>query len=64
MMNDCAYLLEATYAGGFKVFVRFSTGESGEIDLADIIQRYAAAAPLRDPKAFSDFYLDSWPTLA
>jgi hypothetical protein len=63
-MNECAYLLDAEYRCGFKVFVRFSTGEAGEIDLAEIISKHEAAAPLRDEKMFSEFYLDSWPTLA
>jgi hypothetical protein len=63
-MKECVYLLNAKYINGFKVFVRFNTGEAGEIDLSDIIQKYEIAAPLRNPKIFSDFYLDSWPTLA
>jgi hypothetical protein len=63
-VNECAYLLDAEYRHGFKVFVRFNTGEAGEIDLSEVISTYDAAAPLRDQKLFSEFYLDSWPTLA
>jgi hypothetical protein len=63
-MSECAYLLEAKYTSGHKVFVAFSTGESGEIDLSEVISAYDAAAPLRDQKLFAEFYLDSWPTLA
>jgi hypothetical protein len=63
-MNECAYLLDAEYRCGFKVFIRFNTGEAGEIDLAEIINKHEAAAPLRDEKMFSEFHLDSWPTLA
>jgi hypothetical protein len=63
-MNECVYLLDAEYLHGFKVFVRFNTGEAGEIDLAEIISSYEAAMPLRDEKIFAQFYLDDWPTLA
>ena len=58
------YLVEAKYVSGFRVFLRFNTGESGEIDLEDLIFKYEAAKPLRDPEQFSQFFLDSWPTLA
>lgn len=61
---DCVYLLSASYAEGFEVSLKFNTGESGRVDLKDIVFRNEAAATLRDPKAFSEFYLDSWPTLA
>ena len=63
-MNKCTYLLGAKHVGGFKIFVEFNTGESGEIDLSEVISAYDAAAPLRDQKLFAEFYLDSWPTLA
>lgn len=61
---DCVYLLSANYVEGFVVSLKFNTGESGHVDLKDIIFRNEAAAALRDPKVFSEFYLDSWPTLA
>ncbi len=63
-MEECIYLKDAKYVDGFKIFLQFNTGESGETDLEDVIQKYQIAAPLRDPKQFSQFYLDSWPTLA
>ncbi|MCK5720740.1 MAG: DUF2442 domain-containing protein [Thiomargarita sp.] len=62
-MNS-VYLLEARYIKDFKIFLKFNTGEAGELDLKDIIYKYKIAAPLRDYIAFSEFYLDSWPTLA
>ena len=43
--------------------IRASLGESGRVDLKDIVFRNEAAEALRDPKVFSEFYLDSWPTL-
>ena len=61
---DCVYLLSANYVEGFLVSLEFNTGESGHVDLKDIIFRNEAAEALRDPKVFSEFYLDSWPTLA
>lgn len=61
---ESIYLVEAKYISEYRVFVRFNTGESGEIDLKDLIYKYKAADPLRDPDQFARFFLDSWPTLA
>lgn len=61
---ECIYISEAKYIEGFKIFLKFNTGESGVIDLKDIVHKYEIAKPLRDPALFSNFYLDSWPTLA
>jgi hypothetical protein len=61
---ECVYLKEAKYLGGFRVFLRFNDGRTGDVDLKDIVYKYAVAAPLRKPEAFSQFYLDSWPTLS
>uniref|UniRef100_Q3ARP7 DUF2442 domain-containing protein n=1 Tax=Chlorobium chlorochromatii (strain CaD3) TaxID=340177 RepID=Q3ARP7_CHLCH len=55
---------EATYLDGYRISLTFNTGESGEVDLGDLIHRYAIAEPLRNPQNFARFYLDSWPTLA
>ena len=61
---ECIYVLEANYIKDFKIFLKFNTGESGEVDLKDTVYKYRIAEPLRDPVRFSKFYLDSWPTLA
>ena len=61
---ECIYVSEAHYLKDFKIFLKFNTGESGEVDLKDIVYKYRIAEPLRDPARFSKFYLDSWPTLA
>ena len=61
---DCVYLTDASYIKDFRVFLTFNTGESGDVDLKEVVFRNEVAAPLRDPSAFSKFYLDSWPTLA
>lgn len=55
---------EAQYQQEYKIWLSFSTGESGVVDLSDLINKYTAAAPLRDQNEFRKFYLDEWPTLA
>jgi hypothetical protein len=59
-MADCIYLEKAKYIDNFRLFLRFNDGQSGVVDLKETIYRHAAASPLRDPEAFSKFYLDSW----
>ncbi len=63
-MPDCIAVTEAEYIGGYRVRLRFNNGETGEVDLEDLVCAHRAAAPLRDPAAFAKFHLDSWPTLA
>jgi hypothetical protein len=60
----CVSVLEARYIKDYRIWLKFNTGETGEVDLRDIVYKYAIASPLRDPVVFSGFYLDSWPTLA
>jgi hypothetical protein len=55
---------EARYLDGYRIWLKFNTGEFGEVDLHDLILKYNAASPLRDVKQFSQFKLDEWPTLA
>jgi hypothetical protein len=57
-------LKEARHTGAYRVWLLFESGESGEADLGDLVQRYRAAEPLRDEKEFACFFLDAWPTLA
>ena len=61
---ECVYVEEARYVEDFTLFVRFNDGKAGKVDLEDVVNRYSIAASLRDPKVFSQFYLDSWPTVA
>ena len=63
-MIECIYIEEAKYLDGFRIFLRFNDGKSGVVDLKETIYRHAVASPLREQEAFSQFYLDSWPTLA
>jgi len=55
---------EAKYQDGYKIWVCFNTGESGVVDLTDLLHKYKAAAPLLDINEFKKFYLDGWPTVA
>jgi len=55
---------EAKYQEGYKIWLKFNTGESGVADLTDILHKYKAAAPLRNTDEFKQFYLDDWPTVA
>ncbi len=61
---ECISIVEAKYVKDYQIFLTFNTGETGEVDLRDLVYKYPIAEPLRTPEAFSHFYLDSWPTLA
>jgi len=61
---DCVSVSEARYLKDYRVYIKFNTGESGEVDLRDVVYKHAVAAPLRDPELFARFHLDGWPTLA
>jgi hypothetical protein len=63
-LNMLISVKEAHYEKDFQIRLSFNTGEQGVVDLSDLIAKYKAAAPLRDPIAFSKFHLDEWPTLA
>ncbi len=53
----------ASYLDGYRISLTFSDGQSGVVDLADVVERFPAAAPLKDPEVFKLFALDDWPTL-
>ena len=53
----------ADYLEGYRLLLHFNTGESGEVDLQDIIFKYNAALPLRDIEVFKKFKLDEWSTV-
>ena len=61
---DCIFISEARYLQGFKIWIRFSNGESGEVNLEHTVFKHKAAITLRDESKFAKFFLDSWPTLA
>jgi hypothetical protein len=58
------HIESAKYLDGYRIHLEFNTGESGEVDLTQMINRYAIAASLKDTEQFAKFYLDEWPTLA
>ncbi len=60
---ECISIEEARYVKEYQIFLKFNTGETGEVDLRDLVYKYPIAEPLRNPETFSHFYLDSWPTL-
>jgi len=53
----------ADYLENYKLYLTFNTGESGEVDLEDIVFKYSAAAPLRNIEDFKVFELDEWSTI-
>jgi len=55
---------EAHYIADYRIWLRFNTGETGEVDLKDIVFQYVATKPIQDIDQFKQFYLDTWPTLA
>ncbi|MBW1649743.1 MAG: DUF2442 domain-containing protein [Deltaproteobacteria bacterium] len=61
---EVVYIKEARYIKDFKIFLKINTKESGEVDLKNIIYKYKAAKPLRNPVCFSKFHFDSRATLA
>jgi len=57
-------IADASYESGYRIKLRFNTGEEGVVDLSDLIDRYAISHPLKNISQFKQFYLDEWPTLA
>ncbi|TAJ76053.1 MAG: DUF2442 domain-containing protein [Gallionellaceae bacterium] len=54
---------EARHLDDYRVWLKFNTGESGEVNLQDMIFKHKVATPLRDIEQFKQFKLDAWPTL-
>jgi len=54
---------QASYINDYRLNLTFNTGESGDVDLQDIIFKYHAALPLRDIQGFKAFKLDEWSTV-
>jgi len=53
----------AKYLDDYRLNLVFDSGESGDVDLQDLVFKYAAAAPLRDTNYFKSFRLDEWATV-
>ena len=52
------HVVKARYAGDYCVWLKFSDGRKGVVDLADELHG-AIFEPLRDPRRFAQLYLDS-----
>jgi hypothetical protein len=50
----------AKYLDAYRLNLVFDTGESGDVDLQDLVFKYTAALPLRDINNFKAFKLDEW----
>jgi len=57
-MRDCICISEAKHVGGYRISLRFNTGECGIVDLKDLVFAYPIVEPLRDITRFADFHLD------
>lgn len=61
-------VVELRYLGGHRLFLRFQSGASGEVNLADKLRFDGVFAPLKDPVSFADARVDpewgsvNWPT--
>jgi hypothetical protein len=53
----------AKYLDDYRLNLVFDSGESGDVDLQDLVFKYAAATPLRDTNYFKSFHLDEWATV-
>jgi len=57
------HVVEATYRGGYRVWLRFDDGLDGEVDLSAEIYG-EVFEPLKDPEYFARFVVDdtlTWP---
>lgn len=53
----------AKYLDDYRLNLVFDSGESGDVDLQDLVFKYDAASPLRDTNYFKSFRLDEWATV-
>jgi len=54
---------KANYLSDYQLHLTFNTGESGNVDLRDLIFKYKVATSLRDIENFKAFKFDEWATL-
>ena len=61
-------VVEARYAGGYRIWLRFDDGVEGEIEFADELQKPCGPVkePLKDVEYFKQFHIDfdtlAWPS--
>lgn len=51
------HVVEATYTSGSKIWIKFDTGDAGEVDLTDILWG-KVCEPLKDRELFKRFPVD------
>jgi hypothetical protein len=52
-------ITHATHGGDWRIDLEFSSGEIGQVDLAELVRRSGSmVVALRDPKAFGAFFLE------
>jgi hypothetical protein len=61
---QCISVSNAKHLHDYTLWLQFNNGDSGEVDLKDFINKFPAAAPLKNATEFANFYLDDWPTIA
>ena len=49
---ECISIVEASYIKDYQIFLKFNTGETGKVDLRDLVYKYPIAEPLRNPEIF------------
>ncbi len=49
----CISISESKYVKDYQIFLKFNNGETGEVDLRDLVFKYSIAEPLRNTEAFS-----------
>lgn len=54
----------ANHIENYRLQLTFNTGETGEVDLQDLVFKYQAALSLRDINQFKKFFLDEWSTVS
>jgi hypothetical protein len=42
---ECISIKEARYSKGHQISLKFNTGETGEVDLCDLVHKYTLAEP-------------------
>jgi len=44
-LMECISIVKARYVKDYQIFLKFNTGETGEVDLRDLVYKYPIAEP-------------------
>ena len=58
---ESVYLIEAQYKGGYRIFLRFNTGEAGEVDLEEVAHQFRPPNPYATRAGLPPFILTHGP---